>query len=406
MAAFVTAVDISQPMTEAVNLHGHTEAFVLVRHDRHPLGRLWVPCPDGTLHPADLYRMIASDGVLQHAVLQATLGNWLLHELPAAAATLPSWSVIVCTRNRTEDLRRCLDSLLRLSTPGGEIVIVDNAPSDTSTAELVAGYPVRYVREDRVGLNWARSCGANAATGEIVIYTDDDVVVEHDWVSALLEPFSNPRVAAATGLTMPLELETPSQVMFEAYSGFSRGFKRRVFDNSVITPAAAGNVGAGANMAIRRELVTNMHLFDVELDCGTVTRTGGDNYAFYLLLMAGYQIVYTPDALTWHRHRRDYDSLRRTLRDYSVGGFAYLTRCLVQHHDLGALTVAFWWFRYDHLRQLKRSLLRKPGRMPLRLALAQIAGCAEGPRAYFQSRPLERAKLRAANTPQATGVLA
>lgn len=404
MATYVTDIELSQPFSTPIDTGGRIIALVLVRYNRRPLGRVWVPCPDGLLKPAALYQAISEDGGLQHHVMRATLGDWLTQEAPREEPLPLSWSVIVCTRNRTQDLERCLDSLLRISAPGGEIVVVDNAPSDSSTAELVSRYPVRYVREDRVGLNWARSRGAKAATGEIVLYTDDDVVVDPGWVTAMLEPFSSPRVAAVTGLTMPLELETPAQELFEAYGGFGRGFGRRVFDNTVLAPAASGNVGAGANMAIRRELLNQMRLFDAELDCGTVARTGGDNYAFYLLLAAGYQIVYTPDALTWHRHRREYDALRRTLRDYSVGGTAFLTRCLVQHRDLEAITVAISWFRHDHLRQLKRLLLRKPDRLPLRLILPQIAGFGAGPRAYFQSRKQERAYQHATTTSEPTGV--
>ena len=43
---------------------------------------------------------------------------------------------------------------MKLRANGGEIIVVDNAPSDDRTAQLVAGYPARYVCEDRVGLNW------------------------------------------------------------------------------------------------------------------------------------------------------------------------------------------------------------------------------------------------------------
>ena len=60
--------------------------------------------------------------------------------------------------------------------------------------------------------------------------------------------------------------------------------------NGIVT--AAGIVGAGANMAFRRSLLLELGLFEAELDCGTVTRTGGDAYAFYQVLVEGFQIVY------------------------------------------------------------------------------------------------------------------
>ena len=391
MATCVLEIELTQGIRDRQGLGDYGQALVLLRFHGRPLGTMRVPCQDGMLRAADLCAAIESYGNLSWYLTQAALTHWLMqHELPITAQ-LPTWSIVICTRDRTDDLRRCLDSLLKLQTPGGEVIVVDNAPSDSSTARLVADYPVRYVREDRIGLNWARSRGARVATGDIVIYTDDDVVVDAGWVSSILEPFSHLRVAAVTGLTMPLELGTEAQELFEVYGGLGRGFRRRVFDYTMMAPSAAGIVGAGANMAIRRELINDMHLFDAELDCGTVARTGGDAYAFYQLLVKGYQIVYTPQALVWHRHRRDYASLRKTLASYSVGGFAFLTRCWLRHGDWQALAVAASWFWNDHLHQLARTLGRRPGYLPLDLVLAQITAIPLGPWAYFVGRRLEGA---------------
>jgi len=390
MTARVLEIELTDGLRGRTGLSDYGQALVLLRYHGRPVGSVRVPCQAGTLRAADLRDAIEADDALSRRLAQAVLSHWLLRTEPPPAS-LPTWSIVICTRNRTDDLRRCLNSLMRLRTPGGEIIVVDNAPMDDRTAQLVSGYPVRYVREDRPGLNWARSYGARMAKGEIVMFTDDDVVVDPRWVEAILDPFDNPRVAAVTGLTMPLELETQAQELFEIYGGLARGFQRRVFDYTVMAPCAAGIVGAGANMAFRRDLLNPMRLFDAELDAGTVTRTGGDAYAFYQLLAEGYQIVYNPAALVWHRHRRDYASLRNTLAAYNVGGFALLTRCWIQHGDWQALAVAASWFRHDHLRQLARALLRRPNRLPLDLVLAQILAIPLGPWAYFVSRRRERA---------------
>jgi glycosyltransferase involved in cell wall biosynthesis len=393
MATSVLEIELAQGISDRHGLTEYGQAFVLLRFHGRPLGTVRVPCQEGVLRAVDVGAAIESDGALSWHLTQSVLMHWLTRHEPTAPVRSPTWSIVICTRNRTDDLRRCLDSLLKLETPGGEIIVVDNAPSDGSTAKLASGYPVRYVREDRVGLNWARSRGARAAIGEIVIYTDDDVVLDPHWVSAILEPFDHPRVAAVTGLTMPLELETEAQELFEVYGGLGRGFRRRVFDYTTMAPAAAGIAGAGVNMALRRELINDLRLFDAELDCGTVTQTGGDTYAFYRLLAAGYQIVYTPEALVWHRHRRDYASLRKTLAGYSVGGFAFLTRCWLRHGDWQAPAVAASWFWHDHLRQLARSVMRRPKSLPLDLVLAQIVAVPRGPWAYLASRQRERAVI-------------
>jgi glycosyltransferase involved in cell wall biosynthesis len=392
MSARVLDIELGEPLAD-IDLGGRTRAYVLLRYAGRPVGRLRLECPGGWLGADQLRAAVAADQALAERLVRRASLAQLSPAPPAGAA--PSWTVIVCTRDRTEDLARCLNALQQISTPGGEILVVDNAPSSDATELLARRYAVRYVREDRPGLNWARAHGVREARGEIVIFTDDDVVVEPGWVAAILEPFAAPRVAAVTGLTMPLEQETAAQELFETYGGFGRGFERRIFDYTRIPPAAAGMCGAGANMAFRRELATSMAIFEAELDCGTPAETGGDAYAFYRLLADGHQIIYTPDAVVWHRHRRDYAALRRTLAGYSVGGFAFLIRCLVQHGDWQAVGVAGSWFYHDHLQQLKRSLLRRPGQLPLDLVLAQITACPRSVRAYLASTRRERAYLRA-----------
>jgi glycosyltransferase involved in cell wall biosynthesis len=395
MTACVLDVELSQALPAGDQALPYAEADVLLRWHGRPVGRVRVPLAAGRLRMAEIQSAIEADHALTVRLAEARLAGWLLANVPATPPPALRWSVVICTRDRTEDLARCLEALLQINLSGGEIIVVDNAPSDDCTARLSAGYPVRYVREDRPGLNWARMRGAQAASGEVVLYSDDDVVVDPGWVVALLAPFAHPRVGAVTGLTVPLELETAAQELFEQYGGFGRGYRRRVFDYTIMAPAAAGIVGAGANMAFRRSLLLELGLFEAELDCGTVTRTGGDAYAFYKLLAEGFQIVYEPAALVRHRHRRDYASLRRTLAGYSVGGFAFLTRCWHQHGDWQALAVAAEWFWTDHCRQLARALLRRPLALPLDLVLAQIAAIPLGPWAYLASLLRERGRQRA-----------
>lgn len=390
MTAHVGELELTDVRDETIHIGQHTEALILVRWHKRPLGSVRVASPAGHFSQGEVLKAIAANGWLSWRVTEEKMREWLMQRAPKFAPQHPSWTVVVCTRDHVDDLRRCLDSLLRIATPRGEIIIVDNAPSNDETAKLVSQYPVRYVREDRPGLNWARSRGALEARGEIVLYTDDDAMADSNWVDAILEPFAEPRVGAVTGLTMPFELETQSQEMFEQYGGHGRGYTRREFDWTTLPPAAAGNVGAGVNMAIRRSLLNDMRLFDFEMDAGTVTRTGGDNYAFYLLLAAGNKIVYTPDALVWHRHRESDERLRSTLKGYSVGAAAMLTRCFVEHGDWQAVSVLIKWIRHDHLRKLKATLLRRPTAFPRRLVFDYIAGLLIGPWAYFQARRREQ----------------
>jgi GT2 family glycosyltransferase len=393
----VLELELSRGLPEALDAAGYGDALVLIRDHGRPAGLVRVACPEGRLTAAGLREALQAAPEVVWRVTAAALERWLLRsQLAAARPPAPSWSVIVCTRDRTEALRRCLRALAAARGTGGEILVVDNDPPTETTRDLVdREFPqVRYLREPRRGLNWARTAGARAATGDILLYTDDDVIVDAGWIAALVAAFESPRTAAATGLTLPYELETEAQAQFEQWGGHGRGFERRVFDDTVIPPAAAGLTGHGANMAFRREVLLREGLFETGMDVGTPTQSGGDAYALYRVLHGGYQIVYTPEAVVWHQHRRDAAGLRRMLYGYSVGVYAFLLRALLRHGDAEALWVGAQWFRKHHLKTLGRLLNRQPGALPASYLWAELRGALASPWAYWQARRLERAHPR------------
>jgi hypothetical protein len=190
---------------------------------------------------------------------------------------------------------------------------------------------------------------------------------------------------------MPLELETEAQELFEiSLGGFGRGFESRTFTSKTFSPLSAGQAGAGASMAFRRDLLLRMQLFAAELDAGTPTQSGGDTYAFYRVLSAGYTLNYSPSALAWHRHRREISALVSTLRGYTIGTYVYLLRCWLLHGELRAVQVAFSWWRNYLLRNLWRGLRQCPDAPPLAFTLSEWSGLCYAPYAYFRSRRNER----------------
>jgi glycosyltransferase involved in cell wall biosynthesis len=398
MPSKVLDLDLARQPGDITGLGAYDRAFLLLRWHGRPIGSLWLEVVDGRLAAADLWH--AAHARHGHAITRGMAADALACpiDVDTGAGASPSTTVAVCTRDRPDDLRRCLTALCALTPPADEIIIVDNAPSDDRTLDVCRGFPVRYIREDVKGLNWARTRAALESRGEIVAYTDDDATPDPRWLGALLTPFRHPAVAAVTGLVMPLELETEGQERFEQYCGFSRGFKRRVFDASRMSPLGAANAGAGAAMAIRRKLVNELGLFAVELDAGTAAQSGGDSYAFYRLLSLGHRIVYTPAAIAWHRHRRDAHDLVQVLRGYSVGTYVFLLRCLLLHGETGAIRVGLGWFLGHHVRQLLRRVVGRGNAQPLRLTLVEIHGVLLAPWALWKTLRRERANLRSGTT--------
>ena len=249
----------------------------------------------------------------------------------------PWVTVVIATRDRPDSLFRCLNSLLVQTYGAMNVVVVDNAPSSNATSDLIAGLfagsgRVRYVREDRPGLAVAHNAGLKQALGDIIAFTDDDVVVEPDWVAAIASEFAQSgEIGCVTGMILPAELQTRAQYWTERHGGFGKGVVRRVFDlrdhrpDDPLFPFNAGTFGSGANMAFSREALLKIGGFNAALGAGTPARGGDDLASFAAVLQAGYKLVYEPRAIVWHYHRRGEAGLRRQAYGYGVGLGAYLT---------------------------------------------------------------------------------
>jgi GT2 family glycosyltransferase len=364
----------------------YERVLILLRWHRQAVGSVLLPVTAGGIDEETLLRAVreSTGKPLWYRVVHERL-EW--RPGPPQPNEIPRATVAICTRDRPDDLRRALDALLGLPDHGQEILVVDNRPSTEATLRLVREHPtVRYVREDRPGLDAARNRAMREATHDIVAFCDDDAVVEPEWLEGLCRNFADPQVLCVTGLTMPLELETEAQEYFEQHSPFGRGFRRVVFDGQRDNPLLVGRVGAGANMALRRSILELVGPFDEALDAGTPTRSGGDHEMFSRILSAGYRIVYDPAALSWHRHRRTFEELRATFYGYGVGVYATFTRHLLHERELGVLKLAFGWFRHGQAPALVGAVLKRPGSVPLPLVLAELRGCLAGPGAYLRAR--------------------
>lgn len=297
-----------------------------------------------------------SDGELRRAIPAEDPG---VADNPPSS-DLPGASVVICTRDRAGELRRCLGSFRHQTVQPAEIIVVDNASQGDETREVALAAGVVYLREDRPGLDIARNRGAAAARSPIVAYTDDDVVLHPRWLERLLAAFEQPSVGAVTGLVLPAELATEAQRHFETFWSFGQGYEPRVFraaDFAATTEKVfpAWKVGAGASMAFRREVFQRAGFFDERLDVGQAGCSGDSEY-WYRLLARGYDCRYEPSAVAFHYHRRTMEGLSRQIRSYMRGHAAAL---LVQNERTGIranLSQAFLRMPYWYLRRVRRSL--------------------------------------------------
>ncbi|MCA1563352.1 MAG: glycosyltransferase [Acidobacteria bacterium] len=402
------SIELSRPLPTIDGPPG-AEAWLLVRLHGAPLGYLKPRLGDTPLTPAALAALILERHmwpIVRHLVADGValpdLAGLRLDDLPrecppSTNGPPPLVTVAVCTRNRTASLADCLDALERLDYPALDLLVVDNAPWTDGTARLVRDrFPrIRYTLEPRPGLNWARNRAVLEARGEIVAYTDDDVIVDEGWAAALARTFGEePDAMAVTGLVVPDELQTAAQSLFERYGGFGRGFERRYYqvdaemgERAAVRHGGAGRFGTGANMAFRRSLFDRAGLFDPALDVGTPTNGGGDLEMFFRVLKTGHLLIYEPRAIVRHRHRRDYEQLRTQIANNGIGLYAYLVRSALTYRDERAalLRLAVWWLWWWNVRRLLISFVR-PGRFPRDLIIAELRGSLVGLTRYARAR--------------------
>lgn len=327
-------------------------------------------------------------------------------------AHAPFVSVIVPTHDRPEMLAACVRSLLALCYPRYEVIVVDNAPATQATAEYIREISqdapqIRYLREDRPGVSWARNAGILAARGDILAFTDDDVKVDPYWLAELIRGFSRARnVACVTGCNLPLELETPAQFWYEAYGGaywFQEDngtrwdFTRHIFDRKdhrakgALYPYRAGMFGGGTSMAFTASFLRSVQGFDPALGGNGPSRCGQDIAAFFQVITHGYTLVYEPAALIYHLHRREYQALRRQVYNYGVGITAYLTKSLLDAPSLLFDFIARVLLAGVLLLSRQSKEQRKmPAHYPRELVEIRRKGMLYGPLAYVRSRRMMR----------------
>lgn len=387
----VRMLDLRRPLTALEDVAPYPRTRVFVQDEGVLIGsvdiqNLWRPVSAVRLRDA------LANG-LAYAVLRRGLERQLGSERPAPLPPDVSVSVVVPTRDRPDDLRRCLAALRAQDTRRClEIVVVDNHPGQGATRAACAGFPdVVLVDEKRPGLSYARNAGFAAATGEVLVAIDDDVTVPAGWVERLIAPFARPEVMAVTGHVLPIELETESQCRFEAYGGLGKGFTRFEVDGtwfrSMRGAVPTWHLGATANAAFRASIFRDpaIGLLDEALGAGMPTGCSEDTYLFYKILKAGHTIVYEPSAWVWHRHRSDMAALEHQIHSYSRGHVAYHLTTLIRDRDPRALVRLGWSLPKAYLwRACAR--LRGTSDYPLRLILTEVSGNLAGPWALWQSR--------------------
>lgn len=269
-------------------------------------------------------------------------------------------SIVICTRNRCDDLQLTLESLRRIHVPERvrpELVVIDNGSKDR-TAEVVNGFrwegiPVRHCVETQAGHSHARNRGLAEAAGEFVVFTDDDIRFPESWLERMTAPLlDGVAQAVAGGVRLAPQLNRP---------WMTATHRAWLASTEYLDPGQPQQM-VGANMAFAKAVLEKVPGFDVELGAGRLG-CGEESLFSWQLKLAGYTIHPALDVAVEHV----FESSRLTYASWLKASEIYgRTRAYHIHH----------WF-HEEIRWPWARVLWNRGRLALR-RLAEGGGQRDG----------------------------
>lgn len=215
---------------------------------------------------------------------------------------LPRVSIVICSYNGASTTESCLKSMERIRYPDYEVVFVDDGSTD-NTQEILARFPwVKNIRQKNMGLSFARNVGMEAATGEIVVYTDSDCEADEDWIYFLALALVR---SGHTGMGGPNLIPDEGSWVADCV-GLSPGGPTHV----MIDDRTAEHV-PGCNMAFYKWALKQINGFDSQY-----RKAGDDVDVIWRLQDLGYSIGFSPAAQVWHYRRNTVKAYLKQQRGY------------------------------------------------------------------------------------------
>jgi glucosyl-dolichyl phosphate glucuronosyltransferase len=260
----------------------------------------------------------------------------------------PRLTVAVCTWNRCGLLQETLERMTQLHPPfgGWELLVINNNSTDR-TAAVIASFegrlPIRAVLEVRAGLSHARNRAVQEAAGEYLLFTDDDVLVDPEWLVAYDAAFrAYPDAAQFGGPVEPWFEGTPPEWLTQVFDQVGPAYAAVNHGPNAI-PLDDAHLVFGANIAARMSVLAK-YKFDPNLGrTGTNMLSGEETTVFAAMRRDGLTGWWVPGARVRHFVPRERQNLRYLRRWHSgVGWYQGMAQAELGERALFAVPLWVW----------------------------------------------------------------
>ncbi|HET8625081.1 MAG TPA: glycosyltransferase [Gemmatimonadales bacterium] len=273
-------------------------------------------------------------------------------------------TVAICTWNRSAMLRQTLEQLTRLRIPPGvawELLVVNNNSTD-DTDDAVRSFtgrlPVRLVPEPTPGKSHALNRAVREASGRYILFTDDDVLVDPEWVAAYWAAFHRwPDAAVFGGPIEPWFAGDPPAWLVRAFHQVEYAFAALDLGNEP-RPLGGHDVPFGANMAMRTA-EQRFYPYDPRLGPRPESGLRGEEITLVKRMLAdGATGWWVPEARVKHyipAHRQSV----RYIRQWYHGWGEYLARTLPPRDHVSFAGRPLWLWRQVIESELRFQVRRR-----------------------------------------------
>ena len=236
-------------------------------------------------------------------------------------------TVAICTYNRVDLLKLCIESLNNLNFHKNEfeVLVVDNNSTD-STAEICGKIPevypelnFRYIVEKQQGVGYTRTRCAKEAAGEIVAYIDDDCLAEVNWLKEIVAFYGEHPEAMSTGGRIVPKYLVPVADWFGKYFW---GLVGNYDLGTEVFQMKGVRYPSGANMHFRKVAFERYGYFDGNLGRSGKSLMAGEEKAMYLKLIKNNEkVFYLPHVIVYHHvEGNKFDKAYVRKHSFGIGG--------------------------------------------------------------------------------------